>query len=90
MSYVIYNIESTIMHTTRKRKERWATIAAAKAEMTRAGLSSDEFAIAETGLFYSEIEKQEVVKNMMSGKEVVQGVNTPSYLDPSSEAYWSM
>ena len=30
------------------------------------------------------------VKNLMSGEDVVQDVNTPLCCDPSSETYWSM
>ena len=28
--------------------------------------------------------------NMMSGKQFVETVNTPGYMSPSSESYWSM
>lgn len=39
---------------------------------------------------FLKIERSEIVINMMSGKEVVQSVNTPMCCDPSTETYWSM
>lgn len=39
--------------------------------------------------YQSEYPQTKVVRNMMTGAEVTIGVNTPSYCDPSSEAYWS-
>lgn len=28
--------------------------------------------------------------NMMTGKKYMEGINTPNYMSPASEAYWSM
>ena len=28
--------------------------------------------------------------NLMTGKKYMEGINTPGYMSPSSEAYWSM
>ena len=47
-------------------------------------------AIAEADYYYKNIEKFVKRKNMMSGKEYTESVNTPSYMSPSSESYWSM
>lgn len=30
------------------------------------------------------------VRNLMSGKEIEIEIDTPGYLDPSRESYWSM
>ena len=38
----------------------------------------------------AKIEKTTTVKNLMSGKDVVQSVNTPHCCDVSSETYWAM
>jgi hypothetical protein len=47
-------------------------------------------AIAERAHFHAHIEKQETKRNLLSGKEFTQPVNTPLACDPSSETYWSM
>ena len=87
-----------------KAKETYATEKAAKAGRTRIlrkilesgredlidRFAGKDFAIAETRDFYDNIEKQETKRNLMSGKEFTQGVNTPLCCDPSSETYWSM
>lgn len=39
---------------------------------------------------FSLIEKSVTVRNLMSGEEVLQSVNTPRCLDASSELYWTM
>jgi hypothetical protein len=50
----------------------------------------EDFDIAEIKYFRENIEKQETKKNLLSGKEFKQPVNTPRCCDPSSETYWSM
>jgi hypothetical protein len=52
--------------------------------------SRNELAIAESNYFHAEIEKQETKRNLLSGKEFTQPVNTPLCCDPSSETYHSM
>jgi hypothetical protein len=47
-------------------------------------------AIAEADYYYKNIEKFVTRKNMMTGKEYTESINTPSYMSPSSESYWSM
>ena len=48
------------------------------------------FGIAEAGYFHKTIEKSRTVKNMMNDADIVETVNTPGYMSPRSEAYWSM
>jgi hypothetical protein len=48
------------------------------------------FGIAEAGYFHKNIEKSRTVKNMMNDADIVETVNTPGYMSPRSEAYWSM
>ena len=48
------------------------------------------FGVAEAEYFHSSIEKTRTVKNMMNGAPLVETVNTPGYMSPRSEAYWSM
>lgn len=99
MSYLIYNIETSKIYEVRKPgrlygKTAYASERAAKAALTRevnkGKIVREEYAISESENYYKNIEKTEIVINLMSGKEVEQSVNTPRCCDPSSELYWSM
>jgi hypothetical protein len=97
MAYIAYNIETTrylCRHPrVRTNHEHFASAAAAKAAITRehkrGAIQASNFAVADYDTFKA-LEKNETVKNLMSGKDVVQSVNTPRCLDVSSETYWSM
>jgi len=62
----------------------------------RYGTESDDndprfrYAVAELGWFQDFIEKRVTKRNMMNGAEYTETVNTPNYMSPSSETYWSM
>jgi|TARA_B110000305_G_scaffold235610_1_gene295535 hypothetical protein len=49
-----------------------------------------EMKIINCDTYFNNIEAQEEVTNMMSGKKFKQSVNTPGFMSPSSETYWSM
>jgi len=73
----------------------YATKGAAKAAITRAyndGKIDDvnDYAVADSVEFRNSIEKSVTRRNLMSGEEIQVAVNTPVYLDPSCESYWSM
>ena len=92
--FVIYNINTTKM--VGGYLKRYATETAAKGALTKA-LNTGElvddfrenFAIADAPTFFNNIEKVDVRKNLMSGKSIEVPVNTPVYLDPAKETYWS-
>ena len=46
--------------------------------------------IAEINWFRDFIEKGVMKRNMMSGEDYFESVNTPNYMSPASETYWSM
>jgi len=46
-------------------------------------------AIAESEYYARNIEKTVTRVNMMSGAEYTESVNTPLFMSPSSETYWS-
>ena len=83
-------------------RKSYSTMAAAKAALTRmskryrADLLETvndpqyRFGVAEAEYFHTSIEKSRTVKNMMNGAAIVETVNTPGYMSPRSEAYWSM
>lgn len=83
-------------------RQSYKTMSAAKAALTRIckaeGLLKTDpnyaeyrYAIAEADLFHKLIEKQVRKKSLMDEtKEFMEPINTPSYMSPSSETYWSM
>ena len=84
-------------------RQSYKTMAAAKAALTRIckaeGLLPTDvnyglyrYAIAEANYFHSTIEKRvkRRVLEGFGGKEYEEPVNTPAYMSPASETYWSM
>ena len=91
-TYVVYEAATTL---TVGKREGYKGMGAAKRaikklEVLRAGLSQGALLIAEIRDFHQRIEKVETKRNLMSGREFTQPVNTPRCCDPSSELYWSM
>ena len=95
--FVIYNIETTrylrVFRSGCWDDARYETVGAAKAALTRelkkGKFKPGEYGVADMDAF-RKIEKTVVVKNLMSGKDVVQSVNTPRCCNVSSELYWTM
>jgi hypothetical protein len=85
-------------------RQSYKTMAAAKAALTRmskryrADLKETvndpqfRYAIAEAAYFHKHVEKKVKRKVLegFGGKEYWEPVNTPSYMSPASESYWSM
>ena len=82
-------------------RQYYKTMSAAKAGLTRIAkaeglLETDDnhaffrYAIAETEYFHKSIEASRKAKNMMSGEWFVEPINTPAYMSPARESYWSM
>ena len=101
MSYIVYNKATTKILKKKDGMSAYGSEAAAKAGLTRAATcygirlpaqvsNKGDYAIAESKYFFEHIEKKETVINLMSGKPVIQSVNTPLCCDVSSETYWSM
>ena len=92
MSYVIYNTDTTILLTTTRYQTERAAKGARTKLLKKAGdkYANQDFSVAPAHEFYDDIEKSVTRKNMMSGKEIQVRVNTPCYMDPSCESYWSM
>lgn len=92
MGYLIYNKQST-----RIVSKVYKTHSAAQAQLTRMGrgLIEDEdhpkfnYGIAEEDYFHKHIEKSVERINLSTGKHYREPVNTPAYLSPASESYWS-
>jgi hypothetical protein len=100
--YYIYEQSSTYIMGPAGRIARpnhrhsYKTMAAAKAALFGNEPSSNDpqfrYAIAEADYFHKHIEKQVKRKVLegFGGKEYYEPVNTPNYMSPSSETYWSM
>ena len=82
-------------------RKSYATLGAAKAALTRICKAENllptdpnyariRYAIAASAFFHQNIEKSRTVTNMMSKQQFRETVNTPGYMSPSSESYWSM
>ena len=83
-------------------RQSYKTMAAAKAALTRIAkaeglLKTDpnyaeyRYAIAEAAYFHKHVERQVKKSSLMDNtKTWYEGVNTPNYMSPSSESYWSM
>jgi len=90
--FYVYNLETSKIMKNKKGKSTWKSYGAAKAfrtRMARMGYNVGEYGIVDTSL-YSLIEKQVEKTNLMTGKKYMESVNTPNYMSPASEAYWSM
>ena len=90
MGYVVFNKDTTVLLS----RQSYVTERAAKSARTRAAkagkIVAADYLIAEVNEFYGSVEKKVVRVNLLSGKEYLESVNTPSYCSPSSESYWSM
>jgi len=52
-----------------------------------------KYAIAEASIYHRDIERFETVYSMMDKDRknpIRQSINTPAYMDPSCESYWTM
>jgi hypothetical protein len=101
-TYIMGKVNTRTGEVRPDHRQSYKTMAAAKAALTRMSkryradlldsVNDPQFryAIAEADYFHKSIEKSRKTSNMMSGKPIVEPVNTPNYMSPSSEAYWSM
>ena len=95
--YLIYEKESTrivrIMRQNFWQDAQYKSEGAAKAGFSRLAkqgkVAHATHAILEAAEF-RKIEKTETKRNLLSGKEFTQSVNTPLCCDPSTDTYWSM
>ena len=101
-TYIMGKMNSRTGEVRPDHRKSYKTMPAAQAALTRmskryrADLLESvndpqyRYAVAEANYFHTSIEKSRTVKNMMNGADIVETVNTPGYMSPRSEAYWSM
>jgi hypothetical protein len=102
MSVYVYDKETTAIH---KRYKTFAAARAAITRMRRVYLRSNLyvpgsnvheddplflFAIADCDYFHLMIEKRVTKRNLMTGEDYQETVNTPLCCSPATETYWSM
>lgn len=92
MAFVVYHTASTIL--LERNNQNYATKGAAKAALTRyskkIAINVEEYSITDAVNFFTNVEKKVTRKNLMSGLEYQEPVNTPNYMSPACESYWSM
>lgn len=101
-TYIMGKMNTRTGEVRPDHRQSYKTMPAAKAALTRmskryrADLLESvndplyRYGIAEAEYFHKTIEKSRTVKNMMTDADIVESVNTPGYMSPRSEAYWSM
>ncbi len=90
--FVVYHKETTQIVGSRAHRT-WKSLGAAKAHLGRMGkmgYNVNDYDIASHSFFSDSIEKTVTRRNLMTGMEFTESVNTPYYCSPSSESYWSM
>ncbi len=89
--YIIAKATGLIVTDGPNRTRAYNTSGAAKSTRTRlcnkAGYSANDLEIVDTKDYKPRMVTR---KNLMSGAEFQEDVNTPYYCSPSSETYWSM
>lgn len=104
-TYIMGKLNTRTGEVRPDHRQAYKTMAAAKAALTRmskryrADLKETvndpqfRYAIAEAEYFHKSIEKSVKRKTLDIGygsKEYMETVNTPNYMSPASETYWSM
>ena len=101
-TYIMGKMDTRTGEVRPDHRKAYKTMSAAQAALTRmskryrADLKETvndpvyRYGIAEAAYFHTSIERSRTVKNLMNGVEFSETVNTPGYMSPRSEAYWSM
>ena len=83
--FVVYHIKSTMQVATYKHEGRARTCCAKK----NATQNFPCFAYAMQETYDTHVVHMVERTNLMSGKKFMEPSNTPLYLSPASETYWS-
>jgi hypothetical protein len=91
MFYIVAKGTGLIVSDGPNRSRAYKTFGAARATRTRlcnkAGYSASDLSIIDTKYYKP---KTVTRKNLMTGQEFEEDVNTPHFCSPSSESFWSM
>ena len=101
-TYIMGKMNTRTGEVRPDHRQSYKTMPAAKAALTRmskryrADLLESvndplyRYGIAEAEYFHKTIEKSRTRTNIMNNQQFSEKVNTPGYLSPASESYWSM
>jgi hypothetical protein len=101
-TYIMGKMNTRTGEVRPDHRQSYKTMSAAKAALTRmskryrADLLESvndplyRYGIAEAEYSHKTIEKSRTRTNMMNNQQFSEKVNTPGYLSPASESYWSM
>ena len=101
-TYIMGKMNTRTGEVRPDHRQSYKTMAAAKAAITRMSKRHRadmldtvndpvfRYGIAEAEYFHKSIEASRKAKNMMSGEWFVEPINTPAYMSPARESYWSM
>ena len=101
-TYIMGKMDTRTGEVRPDHRKAYKTMSAAQAALTRMSkrhradmLDSVNdpvfrYGIAEAEYFHETIEKGVMKRNMMNGNDYFETVNTPNYMSPASESYWSM
>lgn len=83
--YVVYHVDSTMEESRHKH------LGHAQNKADRLSIERQRHYAATTVEDYNtNVVKMVTRRNLLSGKEYQEPSNTPNYMSPSSETYWSM
>lgn len=85
MKYVVYHVASTM----EKKSFKSAGLAMTVAEKMNVSAGKPEYAAASEDYYSAHVVKLEKKTNLMSGESYWEASNTPVYMSPASETYWS-
>lgn len=89
--YVAYVVETTARVGNWYTRDTWPTMKGARrAANKHERLTGQKCEVIDMENFRVNVEKQVERVNMMTGKKYMEALNTPGFMSPSSEAYWSM
>ena len=90
--FAVYHVKSTMLKEYKNRecdaKRLVAKLNAKQSDFERERIGGYGYATVED--YQTKVVYMVTRKNMMSGVEYQEPSNTPGYMSPSSEAYWSM
>ncbi len=89
--YIVSQATGLIVSDGPIKSRAYRSLAAAKATRTRLcekqGWAQDELSVVDTESYQPRMVTR---KNLMTGLEFQEDVNTPYFCSPASETYWSM
>jgi len=80
--FIVYDVESTM--EIKRFSYRGSALKFIQTHNAR------PLAVAEVAYYNANVVKKVVRTNLMSGQPFTEASNTPNYMSPASEAYWSM